>query len=107
MNPNGLRVSEHDKVQTLITKCKARQIDRILLSEVNTKWMISNKVKMLRKMKAIRRNIELIFADSSDYNTTTSDWLPGRIMNELWGNWVIVFDKDTIKIDHLGRWMAF
>ena len=62
---------------------------------------------MLRKMKVIRRNIELIFADSSDHNTTMSDWLPGRIMNRLWGNWVIVFDKDTIKIDHLGRWMAF
>ena len=83
MNPNGLRVSDYDKVQTLITKCKARQIDRILLSEVNTKWTTSNKAKMLRKMKAIRRNMELIFADSSDYNAITSDWLPGRIINGL------------------------
>ena len=86
MNPNRLRVSDHNKVQTLITKCKGRQIDGILLSEVNTKWTTSNKAKMLRKMKAIRRNVELIFSDSSDYNATTSDWLPSGIINGLWGN---------------------
>ena len=73
MNPNRLRVSGYNKVETLITKCKVRQIDGILLSEVNTKWNISNKAKILRKMKVVGKNVELIFAYSSNHNATTLD----------------------------------
>ena len=37
MNPNGLSVSDRDKVQMLINKCREKQIDNLLLMEVNTK----------------------------------------------------------------------
>ena len=42
-------------------------------------------------------------ADSIDYTTTTLDQLPGVILNRLQGNQIATYNKQTIKIDRLGR----
>ena len=77
---------DSDKTQILINKCKEKQIDRMILIEVNAKWAISNKDKMLRKIKNIGRNVKLIHIDSTDYTIITLNWLPREILNGLWGN---------------------
>ena len=69
LNLNRLRCSDSNKIQMIIEKLKEMQIDSYLLTETNIKWIMSNKMKMLRKMKALRQNIETICEDSiQSYN---------------------------------------
>ena len=42
INPNSMRLSNEEKVNMLLHSCKEKQIDRIIMSKVNTKWLTSN-----------------------------------------------------------------
>ena len=41
---------------------------------------------MRANLAPLHRNIELIVANSNDYDLTDREWLPGRIMNAFWGS---------------------
>ena len=38
---------------------------------------------------------------------TKKHYLPGRIMNTLWRKTVQFYDKESIKVDKLGKWIGF
>ena len=78
----------------------------MLMSEVNTKWTTQKKEKMRSKLAKLHQNIELISADSGDYDLTERDQLPGGIMNAFWGPIVSIIDKNKITVDKLGKWTA-
>ena len=71
--------------------------------ETNTKWMPSVMDKMDRKLLEIGRNTETIYADSKSYNTTNSDWLQGGLINMIIGGIKMFLDKESIKVDKLGK----
>ena len=67
----------------MLERYKELQIDTYLSSKVNMKWTIINTEKMIKAMKELSRNIELVFTDSTDQNATKSEWLLGGILNVL------------------------
>ena len=50
---------------------------------MNTKWNITITDKIKRKLVKLGRELQLSFADSTDYTATQSDWLQGEIMNRV------------------------
>jgi len=73
------------------------------MSEVNTKWTSQNKGRMKAKLALLNRNIELIVADSNDYDLTDGKWLPGRILNIFWGLIVSIIDQTKIEVDKIRK----
>ena len=51
----------------LLHSCKKKQIDRVIISKVNTKWSTSNIQRKERKFKSLNQNAETVVADSGDH----------------------------------------
>ena len=69
--------------------------------------MLSVTDKIDRKLLEIGRNTETIYSDSKPYNTMNSNQLQGGIINIITGGVKMFLDKDSIKVDKLGKWTAF
>ena len=54
------------------------------MTETNAKWKITERYKIILKLKDLGRNLELIFIDSKVCSITNSDWLLGRMLNTIW-----------------------
>ena len=57
-------------------------------------------------MQELGRNIEMIYADSGEYDKAKKNYLPGSIMNCIRGNMTNLYDSTKTKISKLGNWMA-
>ena len=68
-------------------------IDAMILSETNVKQLTSNYEKMRNKLSKLNKNIELIIADSRDYELTSIDQLPGGVITCLWRQIVSMIDS--------------
>ena len=90
----------------LIEACNKYSIDAMILSETNIKQSISNHKKMRNKLSKLNKNIELIIADSRDYELTSIDQLPGGIITCLWGQIVLIINSSKTYRDKLGQWIA-
>ena len=62
---------------------------------------------MNNQMKELERNIQMIYADSKSYSTTNSSQLQGGMINILQGEIMSFMDRETIKIDYLGKLVVF
>ena len=87
----------------LVKVCKMKQIDRFIMSKVNTKWNIINIEIMNRNLSKLNRNISIITADSRDYKITDSTWLSRGLLTCFWGNIISIIDNTKIVIDKLGK----
>ena len=59
--------------------------------------------QMNHYFKILYRNIEVIYTDSSDYRATKNEWLPGGIITAITGNIVGTMNKESIKVNKLGK----
>ena len=62
---------------------------------------------MNNHLKKLNHNVELIFADSKDYQVTKNEWLPGGILIAIWGEVISAMNKELIIIDKISKWSAF
>ena len=58
---------------------------------------------MNHHFKILHWNTEVIYADSSDHGATKNEWLPGGTITAITGNIVSVMNKESIKVDKLGK----
>jgi len=103
-NVNGLRPDQNEKINQFIEFMIQNKVNIALLTETNTKWSTDVIDKIDRKLQELGRNTEAIYIDSKLYNTTTSDWLQGGIMNVITGGIKSFWDKESTFIDNLGKW---
>ena len=87
-------------------KCYKIQIDRLIMSEVNTKQTSQNRERIKEKLALLNRNIELIVANSNDYDLTDSEWLPSGILNVFWRLIVLIIDWKKIEVDKIRKQTA-
>ena len=59
------------------------------------------------ELNTLDRNVKVIITDSLDHEMTKKHWLPGGLINAIWGKAVQFFDKKSVYNDKLGKWMAF
>ena len=81
INSKGCNPNNEEKIEMLIESIKRLQLDVVLLNEVNTKWNSVNKDKMEQKMKQIDRGILVKTADSKQWNTTPTSYLPRGLVS--------------------------
>ena len=74
-----------------------------MLIEINTKWMTSIRKIMNNHLKKLNCNLELIFADSKDYQVTKNEWLPRGMLIAIWGEVIGAMNKESIIIDKIGK----
>ena len=77
MNPNGLRVSDNNRLQIFLHNTTQYQIDVALLSSTNCVWKIENTEKLERSTRNKQRNIMIQIFDSKHYSYLKLDYLPG------------------------------
>ena len=65
------------------------------------------KSSIKHKLSLLDKNVEVLFADSDEHKMTKNKWLPGRLMNTIWGTPLQYFDRESVYNDKLGRWVAF
>jgi len=58
---------------------------------------------MKAKLALLNRNIELIVANSNDYNLTNGKWLSSGILNAFWGQIASIIDQTKIEVDKIGK----
>ena len=58
-------------------------------------------------MRELGRNTSIIFANSKAYMITNSDWLLGGMMEVINGKISSLIAKEIIKIDLIGKWLAY
>ena len=58
------------------------------------KWTTINIEKITKAMKELHQNIETVYIDSSDWEATKSEWLPGEIMNVLSESIIECYNKE-------------
>ena len=57
------------------------QTDIVILNKINTKWDTRNISKIEQQIREIDREASIIIADSNEWDTTPSDYLPGGLLN--------------------------
>ena len=62
---------------------------------------------MKQKLNTLDRNVEIMYADSLEYDMTKKHYLPGGMMNALWRKIVQFYDKELMTVDKLGKWIGF
>ena len=62
---------------------------------------------MKRKLLALNRNLELITANSSDYELTDSDQLPGGVLTGFQGTCTSTLDMSKTVKDKLRKWTSY
>ena len=83
------------------------QIDGILLSSPDQKW-ISTKVDRLKKhFRAINKEVDIIVSDSGQEARTENRYLPGGTVNIIMGRLVGIRKLGQDRKDYLGRWSSF
>ena len=83
LNVNRIRSCNEKKIQYFIEVCNLHRVDCFILTEMNIKWTISITDKIKNKLKNLGRELQLSFADSTNYTATTIDWLQGGIINSI------------------------
>ena len=61
---------------------------------------------MRYQLKELRRNVELVFANSQEYDKVKNNYLLGGIMNCIRGNITNLYGSSKIVISKLGNWMV-
>ena len=84
-----------------------QQIDIMIIIEMNLKQTIVIESIIKTKLKKIGRGMEIIYADSKAYKTTEGDWLQGGVMNIFKGHIADLIQKEKVKKDEKGRWIAY
>ena len=62
---------------------------------------------MKYKLSLLDKNVEVFFADSNEHQMIKYNWLPGGLINAIWGTLLLYFNKESVYNDKLGRQMAF
>ena len=70
---NGMQIKDDKKIQQLIEFYLKYSVDIVLIIEPNIKWTSITEDIMKRKIKELRRNLEMIVADSKAHQTTKND----------------------------------
>ena len=83
LNVNRIRSFNEKKIQYFIEVCNLHRVDCFILTEMNIKWTILITDKIKNKLKNLGRELQLSFADSTNYTATTIDWLQGGIINSI------------------------
>ena len=83
LNVNRIRSCNEKKIQYFIEVCNLHRVDCFILTEMNIKWTILITDKIKNKLKNLGRELQLSFADSTNYTATTIDWLQGGIINSI------------------------
>ena len=78
-----------------------------MLTETNTKQTTSIREIINNHLKKLNHNVELIFADSKDYQVTKNEWLPGGTLIVIQGEVIGAMNKESIIIDKIGKWSTF
>ena len=95
------------KITQFVEYFTKNKLDIVMITETNSKWDTRTIEKIKFKMKEIGRNIQVTYIVSKAYNTTRSDWLLGGMMTVIRGNISSLLQKDKVKIDSLGKQMAY
>ena len=62
---------------------------------------------MNRYFKVLHRNTQVIYADSTDHRAIKNEWLPGGTITAICRDIVGKIDKESIKVDKIGKWSTF
>ena len=107
MNPRGFGPNHNEKVEMMIQSMIEYQIDGILLSAPDQKWL-SNKIDRLKHaFKKVNQEVEIIASDSGQEARTENRYLPGGTMNILLGRLAGLRVKGKDKYDDLEKWSSF
>ena len=82
-------------------------INIILMNETNTKWTSTNISKIEKEMKEIDRAPIVLTSDGKEWETTSSDYLPGGVMNVILSKCSLIFQQNNVTKGRLGNWLAF
>lgn len=106
INTCGFALSNDDKVEMMIEKCKELGIDVLLLNETNTKWSHRNQDKIKRRLKELGREINIKTADSGRWELTKKEWLPGGVMSAVRGSVASLVQDEEVYKGKYGNWIA-
>ena len=107
LNVKGFNTINKEKLHHLITECQKREIDMAFLNEMNIKWTSVMKSSIKHKLSSLDKNVEVLFANSNKHKMIKNNWLPGRLMNAIWGTPLQYFNRESVYNNKLGRWVAF
>ena len=107
MNPHGCRPFNSSKMHMLKQSIRRMNIDIILMNETNMKWTSTYISKIEKEMKEIDRVPIVLTSDSKEQETTSSDYLPGRVMNVILSKCSPIFQQNNVTKGRLGNWLAF
>ena len=62
---------------------------------------------MNNKLKEIDRNVEILCANSIEYEIIKKHQLPGGLINAIWEKSKQFFNKESVYIDKLGKQIVF
>jgi len=96
INPHGCLPSNTTKINMLKDAIRNYQIDMLLMNETNTKWNMINISRMERNMRGIDREAAIFVADSKEWETTPSDYLPGGVMSVIFSKYSPLVNKKKI-----------
>ena len=85
INTCGFSPSNNEKIKMMIANCKEMQIDILLLNETNMKWTQMNQDWIIRRLKALSREINVKTADSGRWELTKKEWLPEGVLTAVKG----------------------
>ena len=91
INPHGCRPFNYSKMHMLKQSIRRMNIDIILMNEINTKQTSTNISKIEKEMKEIDRVPIVLISDSKEQETTSSDYLPGGVMNMILSKYSPIF----------------
>ena len=77
LNPHRCRPNNTAKMNMIKNDIMSLQIDLMLLHETNAKWVTVNISKTERRVKNTDREAVIFAANSNEWETTSSDYLPG------------------------------
>lgn len=82
--------------------CKEKNVDIVLLSETNTKWLTFNKKSLERKFSTIQPRAK-ISASSTNVNINEkSDFLPRGTMSAVWGRMRNLLKLESLQENEYG-----
>ena len=101
MNVHGCRPENNERLQTIRTSIEKDQIGISLFNKANAKWNTLNVNRVGKEMKKMDRGVQLMTADSKQWEVTKNNYLPGGLLNAIGSKCASVI---TVKKITIGKW---